>query len=959
MSPRGLQNIVLSALLSSLITASCGLNFNESDVRKTQNGTECRESSKPFPGSKLWTSELLTALLNCASQSPLQTTTAKNQHLKKTAQWLNNHFDIKTKDSLILFLDSIPTEIGPLLKKFAQIASSENQRHWPEWIIWTQAIVGAETKVRPELLAEQLKILALAPPDSIQALVKFLNQVRRATPENRTKILERLNKVYQDFSENDHLKSFLIKAITPLQCLRFEADRKDTSLISSGWSLLIDTRDDPIMFGRTFVQSYGLLQSFCQTNEVPTNTETQAALKYFVQHYSQVFAPILGITDSTTRSLIPLIQHWSESELSFTQAEFRDLIDTAAKFMNLAHQAEEEAFSTFFEVLSMWSKEQSEQEILQSLNQFKRVKWKNFVVPRDVIDEWSLGSHNNKFPFFNMLAGFVDQGSHHRMAELLRHIKIRKNAERHLKNTHKSPFEVAKQGSIYSRIKDFEVRTKPTPLPAEAYFLECLNSPETFELWDCLKEKSEPIPYSRVLMQQEAESPLFFLLRDSEQPGRWLGQGFFSASSLSRWNSGMNTLRGLNLPISHFVRTFPFNSLSDDKKISDLYNWLRSSPQTQPETSTLRSELGIPKRLEPDDFDHRQWLEWFNDPTKWSDVQKILAHPTQGPLINHGLKDLVKKTIRVRLYRSDLPGLHLTSASTLGMLSALDILLWEAPYNWTREWIIAEILSARTPADLAKVLRDSKSKLQIAYDTLNSNRITRHGKLWKKTHNALTILDATIALRIERELFNWSEVMKALAGSMDKDQATKFLVLLQKTGIISSISHFLHDQNPTSSNFASTLIEVFHMIRSSKANSQAWFSAVIENQKSHGLFVYQILALCSFALEEPDRHIHLKHMNAFVRTGSHWIAKEKRMIPFKLAFDTITGPESVFNPWIWIFLREIQDPRSKSHDPWMRILASLETSAGREDIRAWLETGIPENIGSWMDAIILTPSTRF
>ncbi len=946
-------SVILAFVGSALGLTSCGLELNDTEPRTSRENTPCRGFQNNFPASKEWSSELLTTLLSCSSNS----STIAGDTLQTTAKWLNESFDTKHRLALVNFLESVPRELGPMLLTFSASTNPSSQKHWPEWIRWTQLVISDEVNIRPAMLAEQLYILSQVPPSSIDALVGVLEKLRISDAETRTRILERLAKVYQDFSRDPTLKNFLIKGIIPLECLKLEADRQDTSLISSGWSLLVNAKDDPIMFGRTFAQSYGLLQNFCQDSEIPTNLETHAALDYFVRNHSEVFAPILKITDNTTRALIPLLRLWSSSELSFTDHEFIALVDTLSKVSEAAHTSSPLAFASYIQVLSQWSRGQSASEITRNMTLFKQVDWKNFVVPQVVVDEWSSGAQKHRISFLETLGQYITQDSHKKMAELLRSIKIRNLTS--VQKPMESPVTAPKVNSISQRLFAFVDAPTTGALPAQAKFLECLKSMSLMGLWSCLQAQKEQIPYSKVLMQLEAHDPLFFDLRDSEQPGRWLGQGFFSAGALTRWTKGMESLRGLNLPIGHFVMTFPFAELVDDQKISETYNWLRAAPQTQPEGLHLRNELGIPLRLKPDDFSNVVWRKWFADPAMWTRVQFVLSDPRQGPTIIKGLKKLTKQKIRVRLFRSDDPGLTLTSAAEIGMLSALDILLWEAPYDWNREWIIAEILAAKTPADLADVLRNSRDKLQTAYRVLDSNPISRNGKLWKKSKNALTILDATIALRIENELFAWSGVMKALAAGLGHDEAKEFLVSLQKTGIISSISHLLNDRNPNSTRFANTLIEVFHLIRNSKANDFAWNSAILENQKSHGLFVYQILALCHDALKSPAQHYHLKQMTSLVRTGSYWIEKEKRLLPFKTAFDTISGPESVFNPWIWVFLREIQDNRSKSHKPWKRVLTSLETSAARDDIRAWLKTGIPENIGAWMDAFILTPSTRF
>ncbi|HVJ64122.1 MAG TPA: hypothetical protein VM901_02595 [Bdellovibrionota bacterium] len=949
--------------LAAFALAGCGLKIAPSESPRTHESDTCRSVKREFPSAKTWSSELLTSLLACSAQGrgldAKLMPSFKTQPLDTTARWLNESFDDASRDDLVEFLDSVPQSFGKTLHIFSLAVPPTVQRYWPEWISWTRAALDTQSGLRPEILTEQLAILASVPSDSIDALITLMEKLRAADDAERAKIFERLTKIYIDFSRDPALKGFLLRGIEPLDCLKLEADRKDTSLISSGWSLLVGTKDDPVTFGRTFAQSYGLLQSFCRAEDIPTHTETHAALDYFVRQHSEVFAPVLDIADGSTRALIPLLRQWSQSTITLSEVEFTRLFSQLNHMLTLAHSAPPGAFSAYLRVLAQWAQQMTPDEITTHVEMFRRVSWEKFRVPRPVIDEWSSGAQQHRISFLDTLATFVASGAHQKMSSLLRVIKIRGAVSTIRPPRPPSPLAVPAVPSIADRLLTYGNSPIAGALPKSARFLECLKSPSSQELWSCLQSRGEKIPFTTALMRQEKASPLFFLLRDPEQPGRWLGQGFFGASALPLWAEGMNKLQGLRLPIEHFVRNFPFGELTSDEQIHKTYAWLRSAPQHQPESEELRKDLGIPFRLVNNDFSSPVWQQWFRDPSKWAPVQRVLTDPHRGAKILTELKNLTRRRVSVQLFRSDEEGLTLTRPAKIGMLSALDILLWETPYDMIREWIIGQILDAKAPGDLAIVLTNAKSKLQTALWALERTPFARHGKLWKKATNALTILDATIAMRVENELFAWSEIMKALAAGLPRSEAEVFLVNLQKTGIISSISHLLHEYDPTAARFASTLITVFHMIRDARASELAWVSAVLENQKSHGLFVYQILALCHDALASPASHFHLKQMTSLVKTGSYWIDREKRILPFKKAFDTIAGPESVFNPWIWVFLREIQDPRTSGHRPWLRVLASLESSEARDEIRAWIDTGIPANIGSWMDAIILAPSSRF
>lgn len=936
-------------LLALLFATGCGLKLDDFETPRTN--TPCTDIQKAFPPSNTWSPELLSALLQCSQRSS-SGLNINPKSLQQTAQWLNKSFDSKSRFELIRFLQAVPPELGQTLQKFADAAKPEDQKYWPEWIRWTQAFTS-NPKFRPDLLSEQLQILASVPEPSLRALVTFLEKLRTSPDKTRVDVLERLGKIYFDLSQDPKLQSFLSRGVAPLNCLKLEGGHIENSLIASGWILLLRSKNDPLKFGKTFVQSYGLLHNFCDDHQIPSTYQTYAALEYFIKNHQNVFLPILNITDNSSQALIPLFKLWSESKIYFTQTEFLSLLDTLNKILTMAHNANPNALSSYVRILSSWTRSQSSAEIQKNIDLFKKIPWGSFVIPTNVLDEWTEGTQKNGMPFLNTLAQYIEKDSHRKMAKLLEIIKIRTGES---KQQLPSPLTSPPMTSIESQLLAFTRSDSRNPLPAAANFLNCLKTFSSQDLWSCLKLNKETIPFSDNFIAQEKANPLFFQMSNPEQPGRWLGQGFFGSNALQLWNQALKKLRNLRLPIETFVKTFPLDELNDDEKVKGTYRWLKNAPQTQPESDDLRMQLGIPYRIARSDFDDSVWLNWFDDPSQWSSVQKVLTDPSRSANIISGLKKLTQKRLRLRLYKSDSNGLNLTSYGEMGMLSALDILLWEVPYDWVRKWIIGKILCASSPADLDKVLRDSQTMLSQALWVLNTNPLTRHGQLWKKAANASAILNATIAMRVENELFNWSEVMKGLAGSLPLNDAKDFLVTLQKTGIISSISHLLHEKSPSAPRFASSLIEVFHVIRNSRAKSFAWYNAVFENQISHGLFVYQILALAEDALKRPENFYHIEQMNSLVRTGAQWVERDQRTIPLKSILDAITGPDSVMNPWIWVFLREIQDDRSAYHAPWMRLLKSLEDPAARDQVQTWIDSKIPEDIGSWMDAIIAHPN---
>src|SRR5690606_6774187 len=114
---------------------------------------------------------------------------------------------------------------------------------------WTLAIVNNPT-LRGDLLQEQLAILATAPPESIDALIEVLLKLRASPRPARVEVLERFTKIYVDFSAQPALHGFLERGVTPLGCLRLEANRTDTSLISSGWTLLLRSQNNPHKFAQ-------------------------------------------------------------------------------------------------------------------------------------------------------------------------------------------------------------------------------------------------------------------------------------------------------------------------------------------------------------------------------------------------------------------------------------------------------------------------------------------------------------------------------------------------------------------------------------------------------------------------------------------------------------------------------------------------------------------------------------
>lgn len=943
------------ALLTLLGLSSCGLKFDSEQTARPP--TPCSFNTKSFPSSERWSSELLNSVILCSSDQANLSDETKLNSLKETALWLNQSFDTQTKQELTTFLDSIPPELGDMLGSFARSSQPTEQKHWPEWVRWTLTILEQKT-LRNEILSEQLLILSQVPSDSLLALTAFLEKLRIMPQEKRLQVLERLAKLFTDFERDQNLQTFLTLGVTPLTCLKLEAENTDTSLISSGWSLLIRSKDDPLLFGKTFLQSYGLLQNFCNKHEIPSPAQTQTAMTYYFKNQSELFLPILKNTDTSSRALIPLLKLWSESKLSFTQTEFFDLIDGLSRVLIMAHKSDPEALSSYVQMLANWAKEkQSSQEILKDISNFKNIPWNLLKIPEKVLSEWSLSAEAHKTTFLQVLSDYLKQNSHLKLSQLLKAVKLNKTPQNPSKID--SPIFAPNSPSIKSRLESFAVSSTERPLPKNSGFLKCFNTPNSLELWTCLAKMNEPIPFSQKFLENEKKHNRFFNMTDPEQPGRWLGQGFFGPSALPRWTSALQKLDGFELPIRSFVSSFPMQTLESDDQIKQTYLWFKSTPQTQPETISIRNELGIPQRLSINDFNDKTWLKWFSDPSKWLPVKKVLSDPSRSHSILIGLKKLSQKKLKVKLYRSDASGVNLTSQSTIGMLSALDILLWEVPYDSVRKWIIKKILSAKSPSDLRAVLIDSQNLLEKGYKLLDSNFITQHGKLWKKAANSLAILNTTISLNIENELYDWCELMKALSSGLSTNNSTEFLVTLHKTGIISSISHFLHEKNPSPQHFASTLIEVFHLIRNSSAGIHSWFNAASENQVTHGLFVYQVFAMASESLQHPSRFYHLKQMTSIVRTGVSWIESQKLRLPLSNVFETISGPETVLNPWIWVFLREVQDHRAAYHEAWMNLLGSLEPSSSRSDVNKWIESGIPANIGSWMDAIILTPSNRF
>lgn len=949
------MTVLGSLSLGIFILSACGLKLDDSSPYRQKS--TCTPISENFPNSDAWSSELLVSLLQCSQKGEAAPTFVKDE-LKETAAWLNAAFSSSLRQDLANFLAATPASFSQTLGAFARSVPVAEQKHWPEWIRWTEVMLRSE-KIRPELFAEQLIILTKVPTESLEALLQLLETLRAASPEARAQVIERLAKIYTDFAQNPQLQVFLERGVTPLHCLKLEATQSDTSLMSSGWSLLLRTQDSPLTFGRVFAQSYGLLHNFCGPSEIPPPRATQSAIRYFVENHRNIFAPLLKVTDNSSRALIPLLKLWSESQIQFTEAEFFALMDALHQVLALAQHTDPGALRSYVRALAGWAEGLQPNEIKQTLADFRAIPWLHFGVPSAVLQEWSRSAEKRGSSFLKVLADYLGKESHLKMAQLLEAIKVRREPVGAGTKRESSLLAPTTLHSIQTRLTAFTRSRTAESIPGGEALLSCLAKTTARELWACLASAGEPTPFAADFLATENVSPLFFSMSDPEQPGRWLGKGFFGAGALPRWSLALNSLRDLKLPITDFIAQFPMDSLPDDAAIGALYEWLQRAPRTQPEAPEIRKELGIPSRLASNDFAHSVWHKWFADPSYWVPVQKVLSDPVRSPEILRGLQKLTATHLKMRLYRSDRKGLALTSSSSIGMLSALDLLLWEVPYDWTRKWIIEKILDARSPADLHNVLLESRSLLEKGFWLLDKNPLTRFGELWKKASNAKAILDATIALRIEKELFDWCQIMQALSGSLSREDSLVFLLSLQKTGIISSISHFLRESKPSAVRFSATLIEVFHVIRGAKAKTLSWDNAVHENQLSHGLFVYQIFAMAENALQNPAKFHHLRQMHALVKTGSQWVEREKRRLPLSKVFNTITGPDTVLNPWVWIFLREISDPRAKYHAPWMRLLGTLEGPATRAQVENWIGSGIPEHIGSWMDAIILSPSPRF